>query len=277
MLNSINTRELNVRGPKPRVCILRTDGTNCDQETAYAFSKAGGDCRLVHVNQMRHGTEKLADYQILVVPGGFSYGDDIHSGKVLSVEMASFLNDQLRRFVDDGKLVLGICNGFQVLVRTGLLPWGELGSIQATLMQNDSGRFECRWTSLLVEQNHCVFTRGLGGSVVQYQAAHGEGKFFTDEVTLQKIEQSGQVVFRYASSASGKPTQDYPQNPNGSLHAIAGICDPTGRVLGLMPHPERFVESFHHPNWRRAALGEPHGLPLFRNAVAYAAQTGTGC
>lgn len=158
MLNTCQPKESIVRGVKPRVCILHTDGTNCDQETAYAFSKAGGDCRLIHVNQLRCGAEKLSDYQILAVPGGFSYGDDIHSGKVLSVEMASFLSDRLRRFVDDGKLVLGICNGFQVLVRTGLLPWSELGSIKATLMQNDSGHFECRWTNLLVEQNHCVFT-----------------------------------------------------------------------------------------------------------------------
>ncbi len=268
---------LNTSQAKPRVCILRTDGTNCDQETAYAFNKTGGESRLVHVNQLRSGAEKLSDYQILAVPGGFSYGDDIHSGKVLSVELASFLNDQLCRFVDDGKLVLGICNGFQVLVRTGLLPWGELGTIQATLMENDSGHFECRWTNLLVEQNNCVFTQGLAGNEVQYQAAHGEGKFYTDEVTIEKIEHSGQVVFRYASTTTGQPTQDYPQNPNGSLHAIAGICDKTGRVLGLMPHPERFVEAFHHPNWRRVSLGEPHGLPLFRNAVAYAAQTGAGC
>lgn len=277
MLNAYRSKESSAHGAKPRVCILRTDGTNCDQETAYAFSKAGGDCRLIHVNQLRNGAEKLADYQILAVPGGFSYGDDIHSGKVLSVEMASFLNDQLHRFVEDGKLILGICNGFQVLVRTGLLPWGELSSIKATLMQNDSGHFECRWTNLLVEQNHCVFTRGLAGIMVQYQAAHGEGKFFADETTLQKIEQAGQVVFRYTSAASGQPTQDYPQNPNGSLHAIAGICDQTGRVLGLMPHPERFVEPFHHPNWRRTSFSDPHGLPLFRNAVAYAAQTSAGC
>lgn len=267
---------LNKNQAKPRVCILRTDGTNCDQETAYAFNKTGGESHLVHVNQLRSGAEKLSDYQILAVPGGFSYGDDIHSGKVLSVELASFLSDQLRRFVDDGKLVLGICNGFQVLVRTGLLPWGELGTIRAALMENDSGHFECRWTNLFVEPNNCVFTQGLGGTVVQYQAAHGEGKFYTDEATIEKIEQAGQVVFRYVSTTSGQPTQDYPQNPNGSLHAIAGICDKTGRVLGLMPHPERFVEKFHHPNWRRKSLGEPHGLPLFRSAVAYAAQTGSG-
>lgn len=257
---------------KPRVCILKTDGTNCDQETFYAFDKVGGDCSLVHVNQLRNGEQKLSEYQILAVPGGFSYGDDIHSGKVLSVELASFLNEQLTQFVGDGKLVIGICNGFQVLVRTGLLPFNELGTIQATLMQNDSGHFECRWTNLLVEKTNCVFTQGMEGTVVQYQAAHGEGKFYTNEQTLKQIEDAGQVVFRYVDAQSGKPTQAYPQNPNGSLHAIAGICDPTGRVLGLMPHPERFVEQYHHPNWRRISFLEPHGVAMFRNAIEYAAK-----
>ncbi|SFR10132.1 phosphoribosylformylglycinamidine synthase I [Desulfoscipio geothermicus] len=254
---------------KPRVCILRTDGTNCDRETLHAFAKAGGNCNLVHVNQLRNGGEKLADYQIMAIPGGFSYGDDIHSGKVLSVELASFLQDQLRQFIEDGKLIIGICNGFQVLVRTGLLPRGELGNIRATLMQNDSGKFECRWVNLRVENSNCVFTRGLEGTILQYQVAHGEGKFYTNEQTLQEIEGAGQVVFRYAD-ARGNPTQDYPANPNGSLHAIAGICDQTGRVLGLMPHPERFVETHHHPNWRRIVFSEPHGMALFRNAVDYA-------
>ncbi len=255
---------------KPQVCILRTDGTNCDQETFYAFAKAGGSCRLVHINQLRSGAENLAHYQILAIPGGFSYGDDIHSGKVLSVELAAFLKEQLLDFVESGKLIIGICNGFQVLVRTGLLPRGEVGKISVTLMQNDSGHFECRWVNLLVEDTNCVFTRGMQGSMVQYQVAHGEGKFYTAESVLQEIENAGQVVFRYCDAASNRPTLKYPANPNGSLNAIAGICDQTGRVLGLMPHPERFVESFHHPNWRRFNGAEPHGIPLFRNAVRYA-------
>lgn len=254
---------------KPRVCILRTDGTNCDAETFYAFEKAGGECALVHVNQLRNGAEKLSRYQILAIPGGFSYGDDVHSGKILSVELTSFLKEQLLEFVDQGKPVIGICNGFQVLVRTGLLPWGEPGSIRVTLMQNDSGRFECRWVNLRVEKTNCIFTRGMEGAIVQYQVAHGEGKFYTDEKTLQDMEQAGLVVFRYADPATGERTQTYPHNPNGSLHAIAGICDRSGRVLGLMPHPERFVETYHHPNWRRSYIAEPHGVPLFRNAVAY--------
>jgi len=261
---------------KPRVCILRTDGTNCDQETAYAFDKSGGCSQLVHVNQLRSGAEKLKDYHILVIPGGFSYGDDIHSGKVLSVELTSFLSEQLRRFIEEGKLVLGICNGFQVLIRTGLLPWGELGSIRAALIQNDSGHFECRWINLLVESNNCVFTQGMAGSRVEYQVAHGEGKFYANEEVIKKIESEGQVVFRYCRADTNEPSGEYPYNPNGSLGAIAGICDKSGRILGLMPHPERFVETFQHPLWRRQHLEEPQGLPLFRNAVNYAAKTVAG-
>lgn len=256
---------------KPRVCVLRTDGTNCDRETYYAFGLAGGEPHLVHVNQLRSGEERLTNYQILVLPGGFSYGDDVHSGKILAVELTSFLQEQLQDFVDAGKPVLGICNGFQILVRTGLLPAAKIGEIKATLMHNDSGRFECRWVSLRVEETRCIFTRGLAGRVVNLQAAHGEGKFYTDACTLAGIEEAGQVVFRYATD-DGKPTDTYPYNPNGSLAAIAGICDPSGRVLGLMPHPERFVERTQHPSWRRQEMGEPHGLAIFRNAVDYTRQ-----
>ncbi|WP_066638898.1 phosphoribosylformylglycinamidine synthase I [Desulfolucanica intricata] len=253
---------------KPQVCILRTDGTNCDQETLYAFEIAGAECELVHVNQLRKKEKKLSDYQILVLPGGFSYGDDIHSGKVLAVELTSFLKEQMQRFIADDKLILGICNGFQVLVRTGLLPFKKPGNIEATLMKNDSGRFECRWVNLRVERTPCVFTRNMEGSVINLQAAHGEGKFYTNEQALKKIEMNNQVVFRYAQE-TGLVTREYPANPNGSLNSIAGICDDSGRILGLMPHPERFVKLTQHPNWRRLVSTEPDGLGIFRNAVQY--------
>lgn len=256
---------------KPKVCILRTDGTNCDLETLYAVEKAGGEGHLVHVNQLRSGYRKLSDYQLLILPGGFTYGDDVHSGKILAVELISFLQEQLLEFVTHGNLILGICNGFQVLVRTGLLPGGRPGKIAATLINNDSGRFECRWVNLVVENTNCVFTRGMEHSIVSYQVAHGEGKFFTEIPTLDSIEKSGQVVFRYCTPV-GEPTSDYPANPNGSLNAIAGICDPSGRIMGLMPHPERFIEPYHHPNWRRRAL-QPHGLAIFTNAIDFALQT----
>lgn len=253
---------------KPNVCILRTDGTNCDMETYHAFQKAGAECSMVHVNQLRSGEQKLADYQILALPGGFSYGDDVHSGKILAVELTSFLKESLQEFVDRGKPVIGICNGFQVLVRTGLLPERKMGDIRCTLMSNDSGRFECRWINLKVEESRSIFTRGLAGETISIQVAHGEGKFYTDTEQLEIIEKGGRVVFRY-SDGEGNPTMSYPQNPNGSLNAIAGICDSTGLVLGLMPHPERFVSVFQHPNWRRGIIKSPHGLPIFKNAVQY--------
>jgi len=252
---------------KPKVCILRTDGTNCDQETFHAFNKAGGECRLVHVNMLRNKEDKLADYQILVIPGGFSYGDDVHSGKILAVELTSFLKDQLQEFVAAGKPVLGICNGFQVLIRTGLLPEGKMGEIGAALVPNDSGYFECRWINLVTEKTRCIFTGGMVGKCLNFQVAHAEGKFYTSRETLEKIK--GQVVFRYADGEA-KPTRQYPYNPNGSLDAVAGICDPTGLVLGMMPHPERFIGRTQHPNWRRGFEGEPHGLAIFSNAVRHA-------
>ncbi|HAP93220.1 MAG TPA: phosphoribosylformylglycinamidine synthase I [Desulfotomaculum sp.] len=255
---------------KPKVCILRTDGTNCDQETFYAFEKVGGESNLVHINSLRSREEKLADYHILAIPGGFSYGDDVHSGKILAVELTSFLKEQMQEFVDAGKPALGICNGFQVLVRTGLLPGGQTTDrISAALIHNDSGRFECRWVNLLVEKTRCVFVQGLEGKLISLQVAHGEGRFYTSPDTLKSIEDGGHVVVRYADS-KGESARDYPLNPNGSLNAIAGICDPTGRIFGLMPHPERFVEDAQNPNWRRGGQGEPHGLAVFRNAVRYA-------
>ncbi len=252
---------------KPPVCIIRTEGTNCDQETAWAFQKCGADPQLVHINQLRNGQKNLEDYAALVIPGGFSYGDDVHSGKILAVEMTSFLKDALQNFVASKKPILGICNGFQVLVRTGLLPYTEIGHITSTLMANDSGRFECRWIRMRVSGNS-IFTQGIEGEIVNYQVAHGEGKFFAPDTTLQHIEDKDQVVFRYVDQGD-KPTQQYPANPNGSLNAIAGIADPSGLVLGLMPHPERFVEVSQHPNWRRGLKREPDGIAVFQNAVRY--------
>jgi phosphoribosylformylglycinamidine synthase len=253
---------------KPPVCILRTDGTNCDVETAWALEKCGGAPRMVHVNELRSGNRKLADFSILVIPGGFSYGDDVHSGKILAVELTSFLRAALADFVARGCPILGICNGFQVLVRTGLLPHTRLGEISATLMANDSGRFECRWVRMRIEGDS-IFTRGLAGQTVTYQVAHGEGKFYASPAVLKNLEAGSQVVFRYVD-AGGSPTAAHPDNPNGSLNAIAGVADPSGLILGLMPHPERLVETTQHPNWRRGSAGEPDGLPLFKNAVRYA-------
>lgn len=257
---------------KPSVCLLKADGINCDRETSHAFDLAGGQTQLVHINELRSKERSLKNFEILVIPGGFSYGDDVASGKILALELTSYLADQIDDFVRRRKgLVLGICNGFQVLVRTGLLPFGEIGEMQATLAPNDSGHFECRWVNLKVEDNHvCAFLEGVNG-VVSYQVAHGEGKFLAKPPELGQIEGQHLVVFRYCDSL-GRPTPEYPLNPNGSLNAIAGICDPSGRILGLIPHPERFINRTQHPNWRRMPDLEPQGLPIFTKMVSYAAQ-----
>ena len=255
----------------PKVCVLRTDGTNCDKETAYAFERAGGLARLVHVNELRDGSISLERFQILVIPGGFSYGDDMAAGRVLASEMITYLGDQLWKFVEAGRPVLGICNGFQVLARTGLLPFRQFGEVVVRLTDNDSGRFECRWVKLAVaEGSPCVFTQGLDGQRINLPVAHGEGKFVAKQSITHAIERQNLWALTYASAGIPMATE-YPANPNGSLFSIAGLCDPTGRILGLMPHPERYVDETQHPNWRRFEKTKPHGLAIFENAVRCAA------
>lgn len=262
---------MNERG-RPRVAVLKTDGINCDGETVNAFEIAGGKSQLIHVNELRSNEVNLRDFQILAIPGGFSYGDDIASGKVLAIELNSYLADQLNEFTQRQKgLVLGVCNGFQVLIRTGLLPFGTMGEMQATLQHNTSGKFECRWIKLRQEgQSASVFLE-TKDKVISLQVAHGEGRFYAAPDVLKRVEDEKLVVYRYADEI-GNPTQEYPQNPNGSLNAIAAVTDPTGRILGLMPHPERFVRKTQHPEWRRLPNLEPQGLPLFEKMVAFAKQ-----
>lgn len=238
-----------------KVCVLKADGTNCDRELAFAFEKAGGKAEIVHVNELRDKSKSLKDFHILALPGGFSYGDDVVSGKIWAVELISFLKNEIESFRKNGGLIIGICNGFQTLIRTGLLPFGNLGKMDATLTNNDSGHFECRWVDLKTENSKCVFLKGLlrearNYNVGHFAVNHGEGKFFSSPEVIKKIEDENLVVFRYVDE-KGKPTQNYPQNPNGSLNAIAGVTDPSGRILGLMPHPEKFVDVTQYPNWRR--------------------------
>ena len=256
---------------KPKVCILRTDGTNCDEELFYAFEKFGGAPEYVYVNQLRTKNKKLKDFQILALPGGFAYGDDVVSGKILAVELISFLKDQLSEFINKKGLILGICNGFQVLVRTGLLPFGHLGRMDVTLAGNDSGHFECRWINLKTEKGRCIFLKKQKG-ITQIAVNHGEGKFYCGKATIKKVEDQNLVIFRYVD-LGGNPTQSYPANPNGSQNAIAGVCDPTGRILGLMPHPEKFVDITQHPNWRREHFTKPHGSFIFEGMVKFAQQS----
>lgn len=254
---------------KPRVIIIRTAGTNCDYETEYAFKLAGAQTDLTHINRLIWGEKRLKDYDILAIPGGFSYGDDISAGVLLANELRYKLRDQVERFVEDGKLIIGICNGFQVLVKAGLLPnfEGMKGKQLATLHLNDSAKFECRWVYLKLDTDRCVFTKGIKG-MIYLPVAHAEGKFVAPEEVLDKLEGNRQVVFRYVDESGN--SAGYPYNPNGSMRDIAGICDPTGRIFGLMPHPERFLWKYNHPRWTRENLpDEGDGLAIFKNAVRY--------
>jgi phosphoribosylformylglycinamidine synthase len=253
---------------KPRVCVFKADGTNCEVETAHAVTLAGGQPEILPMNRLRDRSVQLEDYDAMVLPGGFSYGDDVVSGKIMAVELMSFLADALGEFVAAGKPIMGICNGFQVLVRTGLLPFGEIGKTQATLSQNASGHFECRWVSMRKEGN-AEIVEGLPERI-DLPVANGEGKFYADAATLSRIETAGLVALRYVDDA-GEQTQAYPANPNGSLSAIAGVCDPSGRILGLMPHPERYIARHQHPDWRDMPKdAEPQGLAFFQGLMALA-------
>lgn len=253
-----------------RTIILRAAGTNCDYETVHAFRLVGSQVDLVHINELVRGEKRLSDYQVLAIPGGFTYGDDIAAGKILANELKHKLIDQIREFVDQGKLILGICNGFQVLVKAGLLPALDgVGEEQkATLTINDSGRFEDRWVYLKrVDKGGCVFTRGIK-EVICLPVAHAEGKFVPKEGVINELWKNDQIVFQYMNP-NGR-LASYPWNPNGSFQSIAGICDPTGRIMGLMPHPERFVHHTQHPRWTRERLkDEGDGLAIFRNMMEY--------
>lgn len=252
---------------KPNICILRTDGTNCDEELFYAFEKVGASPLYVHVNELRRKEKKLKDFQVLAFPGGFSYGDDVASGKILAVELISYLKDELQGFIDKKGIVLGICNGFQTLVRTGLLPFGKMGEMSVTLAQNESGHFECRWVNVTYEKSTSVFLPA-SHEVFHIAINSGEGRVFSDTKTIDEIEKEHLVAVRYVNE-EGQPTQEYPDNPNGSMHAIAGLTDPTGRIFGMQPHPEKFVDITQYPNWRREKISKPHGLYIFENMMHY--------
>jgi phosphoribosylformylglycinamidine synthase subunit PurQ / glutaminase len=266
---------VNIPVQKPKAIILRTAGTNCDLETKAAFELAGAQADRVHINRLIRKEVRLSDYQMLAVPGGFSYGDDIASGKILANEMKNKLGNDLKDFADSGKPVIGICNGFQVLVKMGILPNDGNFLQTATLSFNDSDKFECRWIHLttnnksqIAKKANCLWTQGLP-AVFQLPVAHGEGKFVAgDDKVLHELEHRGQVAFRYCDE-KGKPSMEYAFNPNGSVNAIAGICNPKGNILGLMPHPERFIYKWQHPG--RAAQDNKSefgwGLKLFINAV----------
>lgn len=272
---------------KPRALVLTGYGINCDYETTHACELVGFSAERLHLNDVLGKPGALFDYGLVVFPGGFSYGDDLGSGVAFSSKIrfsismgGGRLYQTFMEYVDHGGLVLGICNGFQILVRLGIIPavGGSYGEQQVTLAPNREGYFINRWVELVAKgDGSCIFTRGLGR--IRLPVRHGEGRLLvSDEGILERIEQESHVTLRYCDG-DGKPTQEFPQNPNGSQNAIAGLCDPSGRVFGLMPHPEAALSLFHYPDWtgmreRARRTGsmlteEGSGFSVFRNAFDY--------
>ena len=246
----------------PKVLVVRSAGTNCDKESLFAFEQAGAKGDLRHVNFLKR-YDIISDYQILCIPGGFSYGDNLGAGKILSLEFKLWFKDKLQKFMEKGGLIIGICNGFQVMVKTGILP--DCDFMQTvTLTDNDSGRFESRWIYLKTSGTS-IWTKGLP-QVIALPIAHGEGKFYAEKSAIEKIEKQGQVAVRYCDNAGSSGA--YPVNPNASINDIAGITDKSGKIFGLMPHPERFVFAQQWPYWPKKKM-EPFGLKIFQNAVNY--------
>jgi phosphoribosylformylglycinamidine synthase I len=267
-----------------RALILRAPGINCDRETAYACRLVGFETELVHINYLLKTPEHLLDYDFLVIPGGFSYGDDLGAGTLLAKNLSVHLGEQLDQFIDEGRPVLGICNGFQVLVRAGLLPGRLVGTSlgfdkrslasDCSLTDNSSAQFECRWIKLAIQESTCIFTKNEK-HYIELPVAHGEGRFvLADPAILSQLQAHNQIPLAYTYSMAignneGQPLL-YPDNPNGSIGDVAGICNAQGNVLGLMPHPERFVHALQHPLRRGTDTGQGDGLLIFKNAYEYA-------
>lgn len=260
-------------------------GLNCDYETQFALNRAGAQAVRVHTTDLLENPALLWDYHLLAVPGGFSWGDDHGAGVVLALRLKLALGAALQEFIAAGRLVIGICNGFQVLVNLGLLPGlpGRQGERLAALIPNDCGNFRDAWVHLKATPSVCVFTQGL--EHLELPIRHGEGKFYAPPEVLSELHNRGQIALKYATASGAPAAGRFPANPNGSLMDIAGVCDTTGRVLGLMPHPEAHVTATQHPTWTREkeawrrrgeAYPEPEGagLAIFRNAVAYLREGG---
>ena len=252
-----------------KAIVLRAAGINCDMETEYALELAGAKAQRMHINRIIEDKTLLDEFQIIVFPGGFSYGDDVAAGKILANQIIHHLSEPIQKFIDDGKLVLGICNGFQVLVKTDILPGDNSTKHQeeTTITYNDSGKFEDRWVYLAPQTDKCIFIEP--GRQIYLPVAHAEGKVVTrNTASLDKLKSEGLVAFKYVDKNGQEG--DYPINPNGSTDSIAGLTDTTGRILGLMPHPERFVRPTQHPHWSRLKeKPASDGMTIFNNAVKY--------
>ncbi len=264
---------------KVNVLVLSGYGINCEEETAFAFKKYGANADVVHINDLIDGLKKLDNYQILAIPGGFSYGDDTGAGKALANRILNNLGEKVLKFVQRDTLTIGICNGFQVMTALGISPAlnGEYGTRQCGLMANENDRYTCRWVNLKNQSKHCVWTKGI--DQIHLPIAHGEGNFYMPEDALKKLKEQGQIVFSYLKENASPAKGEYPFNPNGAVLDVAGICDKSGRVFGLMPHPERYLFFHNHPdfNLKKEILlrqgkeipEEGEGAKIFKNAVNY--------
>lgn len=265
---------------KPLTLVITGYGINCEEETSYAFRTAGAQPSIIHINDIIENRSILRDYQILVFPGGFSYGDDTGSGKALANRIKNNLPDEISEFIRRDTLMLGICNGFQVLVNLGVVPATEgfTGRSQAALEYNKSFMYQCRWIDVKIEKDSpCIFTRGIDR--MHIPVAHGEGNFYAPTEILDQINSAKQVTMRYVKQDGSPASGEFPYNPNGSVMDIASICSPDGRIMGMMPHPERGMFFTQRDDWtnlrelyRRRGEEMPEfsdGMQIFRNATAY--------
>ncbi|MEM4347421.1 MAG: phosphoribosylformylglycinamidine synthase I [Candidatus Altiarchaeota archaeon] len=257
---------------KARVLIPIGYGLNCEDETENAFKLAGAKVDKIFIKDLESCPEKILEYEILAIIGGFSYADHVAAGTILKNKFKYSMQNEFEKFIEEGNLVIGICNGFQVILKMGLLPGINKEQV-ATLTVNSSGKFEDRWIHVKVNENSsCIFTKGIKD--LRMPVRHGEGRFLASRKILERIEKEKMIVLQYCKEKTKKPTMSYPENPNGSLKAIAGICNKKGNVFGLMPHPEAALNPYLHPEWQRLkfknTLPKNTALQIFCNAVNYA-------
>lgn len=264
---------------KPKVIVITGYGINSEEETAQAFEVSGGEAHIVHINDIISGDKKLADYQIIAFPGGFSYGDDTGSGNAIANKMLNNIQDDILKFAQADKLIIGICNGFQMITNLGLVPAinGDYGIRQSALMHNNTARYQCRWVWLKTTSEKCVWTKGV--ETLHATVAHGEGNFYAEPEVMEKIKAQDQIAFKYINEDGSAANGKFPINPNGAMEDIAALCDPSGRIMGIMPHPERFFSFTNEDGWElkkekllRAGLPLPEegdGLKIFKNGIRY--------
>lgn len=264
---------------KPRVLVLTGYGINCEEEIGYGFQAAGGKVDIVHINDLIDGLKKLADYQILAIPGGFSFGDDTGAGNAYANRLKNHLQDDLYDFIQNDKLVLGLCNGCQILANMGFIPAldGSYRTIEAAFRYNIRARYEDRWVTLKNRSKKCVFTKNI--DILRVPIGHGEGNFYATESTVLALKENDQIVFQFVKPDGSAANQEFPHNPNGSILDIAAICDPSGRVMGMMPHPDRHLYFINGDLWTilkekylrdsKEMPEEGEGMQIFRNAIEY--------